>query len=114
MVEVLEEELEFPWPDAVDLVNRFGVEECEGAVIKTLANASQGGVRRPRGWLVHTLRKKWGWKTEQLDRYIAQEWEKAVRRLESSPDVTYQRIGAELRELLAGGVPKIVPIRREE
>lgn len=114
LLQVLTVELEFPFPDALDLISRYGLPECEGAIIKTLANRGQGGVRRPRGWLVHTLRKRWGWKTEHLERYIADEWDKAVQRLEISPDITYQRIGAELRQLLAGGAPKIVPIRQEE
>lgn len=114
LLAVLQDEFEFPWPDAMDIVNRYGLEQTEGAIIKTLANRGSGGVRRPRGWLIHTLRKKWGWKAENLNKYIDHEWEKAVVRLEGSPDITYQRIGAELRQLLAGGAPKIVPIRREE
>lgn len=103
-----------PVPDALDLVQEYGLSACEGAVVKTLAHLPRGGIRSPRRWLIATIHKGKGWSPEQVEIYMANLLEDTMKRLEGSDLITYRRLAADLRRQW-GEVPEnIIELQRNQ
>jgi len=101
LVDRLTMQLGFPYVEARRLVLRFGAGRCEGALLKTLHDAREGGIRRPRGWFITTLRKGLEWTAEEVRLYVSWQQEAELRRMEESGDVTMRRLAEERRRSLA-------------
>lgn len=101
-----------PLPDAIDVVNRHGVEVVEGAVLRTLAYMAHQPVRKPRAWLLATIHKGLAWKPHQCATYVLREWEKGLEQMEASENATHQRLAKELRLKLGGSPENVTPLAR--
>jgi hypothetical protein len=99
---------EMPLPDAIDLVNEYGLATVEGALIRTLAHIKAGTVRKSRrGFLIANLRRNLAWTPDQVAIYVNGEWRKSLDRMRGSEDQTVAKIAREI-EMLSGTAPENV------
>lgn len=104
--------LELPAPDALDMIRDYGVAACEGALMRTLAHMAGGGVRKPRGWYIATLRRGHAWTPAQVEAYVRREWEKVIVRMERSENPQQLRVAGELRERAGWAPGNVVSLAR--
>jgi len=99
---------DMPLPDAIDLVNQYGVAAVEGALVKTVALVRNGTVKKSaRGFLCKTLSRGIGWSAQQVTFYVADEWEKGLAHMKRSEDPTIARLAREI-ETVSGKAPENV------
>ena len=105
----LEDLLGLSAPAAMRAMNKWGVEACEGALLNTLTNMHDQGVRKPRAWFISTLNRGLQWKPNELRAYLRREWEKVIRRLEASEGVQEANVAKGLRSRAAWMASETAP-----
>lgn len=103
------EPLSIALPDALDLLQRYGLAACEGALLRTMSHLRSNGkkISKPGGLFVASLSKGWAWSPDGVAAFVSREREKCLEAAERSDNVTVQRLAREIR-----APENVVPLER--